>query len=59
MDLLNSQFLDKMNNNVGKLYYDGEFTWFSLSLIEIPCQINILLPLLKSQMRLFWFDGDV
>lgn len=28
MDLLNSQFLDKMNNNVGKLYYDGQFKCF-------------------------------
>ncbi|TNM86889.1 hypothetical protein fugu_007119 [Takifugu bimaculatus] len=31
MDLLNSQFLDKMNNNVGKLYYDGESRTPSLS----------------------------
>ncbi|XP_046897170.1 transcription cofactor vestigial-like protein 4 [Hypomesus transpacificus] len=24
MDLLNSQFLDKMNNNIGRLHYEGE-----------------------------------
>ncbi|KAK0142707.1 Transcription cofactor vestigial-like protein 4 [Merluccius polli] len=24
MDLLNSQFLDKMNNNIGRLHYDGD-----------------------------------
>lgn len=27
MDLLNSQFLDKMNNNIGRLHYDGLFVY--------------------------------
>ncbi|XP_058500026.1 transcription cofactor vestigial-like protein 4 [Solea solea] len=31
MDLLNSQFLDKMNNNIGRLHYDGESRTPSLS----------------------------
>ena len=30
MDLLNSQFLDKMNNNIGRLHYDGERVCVSL-----------------------------
>ncbi|KAM4572042.1 transcription cofactor vestigial-like protein 4 [Fundulus diaphanus] len=31
MDLLNSQFLDKMNNNIGRLHYDDESRIHSLS----------------------------
>lgn len=31
MDLLNSQFLDKMNNNIGRLHYDDESRMPSLS----------------------------
>ncbi|MEQ2258229.1 hypothetical protein XENORESO_012212 [Xenotaenia resolanae] len=34
MDLLNSQFLDKMNNNIGRLHYDDESRIPSLSTAE-------------------------
>lgn len=27
MDLLNYQYLDKMNNNIGILCYEGELKW--------------------------------
>uniref|UniRef100_A0A1A7WUZ6 Vestigial like 4a n=1 Tax=Iconisemion striatum TaxID=60296 RepID=A0A1A7WUZ6_9TELE len=36
MDLLNSQFLDKMNNNIGRLHYDGESRIPSLSTAVPP-----------------------
>ena len=30
MDLLNYQYLDKMNNNIGRLHYEGNVTaWHS------------------------------
>lgn len=28
MDMINSQFLDKMNNNIGRLHYEGKFVFF-------------------------------
>lgn len=28
MDLLNSQFLDKMNSNIGRLHYEGQIVVF-------------------------------
>lgn len=34
MDLLNSQFLDKMNNNIGRLHYEG---WFAIVCLHVMC----------------------
>lgn len=59
MDLLNSQFLDKMNNNVGKLYYDGSFFMFLLLIVtyhaKFPLKLTFCCVLKDQKMRLFWF----
>lgn len=66
MDLLNSQFLDKMNNNIGRLHYEG---WnfvvcFSkcayLFIIFFFKSVELALHVADSpkQTDLFWFAID-
>lgn len=50
MDLLNSQFLDKMNNNIGRLHYDGKvallflFIWHFISVYVTSTLLLLLRP---------------
>lgn len=66
MDLLNSQFLDKMNNNIGRLHYEGWDFLFCLTkcvyflYIHLFKSVELALPVAVSpkQTHLFWFAID-
>lgn len=66
MDLLNSQFLDKMNNNIGRLHYEGWDFVFCLTkcvyflYIYLFKSVELASPVAVSpkQTHLFWSAID-